>query len=153
VIVLGPGEKVLLFHYSAEATADGEAFWLTPGGGIKPGEKAAEAAVRELAEEAGIVTTLAELGSVVAESRGQWSDGDTVYDAHDSFFFLRVDSDAVNTDGQEELERSLCRDHRWWGLGELAASDETVWPIELTQLARRLEAGEHFTVPANLSWR
>lgn len=34
--------------------APGEAFWLTPGGGLKSGETFEEAAIRELREEAGI---------------------------------------------------------------------------------------------------
>ena len=51
VIVLDPGDRVLLMRYDHELPNGRH--WSTPGGGLSPGEDYAAAAVRELAEETG----------------------------------------------------------------------------------------------------
>jgi len=153
VIVAGPGDVILLMRFGQDAGGAGGAFWLTPGGGVRAGESLAVAAIRELAEEAGIAAVPDALGPVVAESSGRWSDGRTVYDAHDSYFFLRVAGLEVDTDGQEDLERSLVTGHRWWRPADLAASGETVYPPGLPALAGRLLAGDMPRAPVLLPWR
>ena len=51
VILLDPGDRVLLMRYDDELPNGRH--WTTPGGGLNPGEDYAAAAVRELAEETG----------------------------------------------------------------------------------------------------
>lgn len=53
VVVLGPGRTVLLIRHSYV----GSETWMLPGGGVRRGEDAVGAAVREVLEETGIVLT------------------------------------------------------------------------------------------------
>ena len=60
LIVDGQG-RVLLFRFDyADGPLAGTAFWATPGGGCDPGETYADAARRELAEEADLAASTLE---------------------------------------------------------------------------------------------
>ena len=84
--------------------------------------------MRELSEETGFACTEDELGPVVATSSALWKgdhDGTLFLGAH-SFFFLRVPHPMIDTDGQEEFERSFITGHRWWTLDELRKTTDDV---------------------------
>ena len=135
VLLFDRDNRVLLFLTTAPDTS-GVARWLTPGGGVDPGESHHEAAVRELEEETGLV--IPNLGEPVwaHDFVVQWdaADHDT---GHAEFYTAVVDafepSDAQWTDD----ERVDVLAHKWWTLAELLATDEPYEPAELVNLVRR----------------
>jgi 8-oxo-dGTP pyrophosphatase MutT (NUDIX family) len=144
--------RVLLF--SAQE-ADGEQWWFTPGGGMHRGETVQSAAVRELFEETGVAVTEAGLGPVVATSSSRWlakQEGKLFLGAH-SFFFVRVPRAMLNTDGQEDFERSLITGHRWWSVPDLRAATERISPLGLADLMERLLCGDIPARPVRLPRR
>ncbi len=147
-----PRQRVLLF---SARERDGKRWWFTPGGGVHPGETVRQAAVRELFEETGFAATEAALGPVVATSMSRWlaeEDGKLFLGAH-SFFFLRVPGNAIVTDGQQELERSMITGHRWWTLRELRTATERIAPSGLAALVERLLHGDMPASPVRLARR
>jgi 8-oxo-dGTP pyrophosphatase MutT (NUDIX family) len=135
--VADPEGRVLLF---SAVEPDGERWWFTPGGGVHRGETVRAAGVRELFEETGYSVVEAELGPIVASSSGLWfaaEEGKLFLGAH-SFFFIRVPHTKLNTDGQEELERSMITGHRWWSVADLRAATERISPLGLADLMDRL---------------
>ena len=67
VLLIADGALALI-----ERVRDGEHYFVAPGGGIEPGETEEAAAVREAAEELGIVVRLlSKAGTVDVEARGR----------------------------------------------------------------------------------
>ncbi len=126
--------RILLFLTIAPDTS-GVARWLTPGGGVDPGETHHEAAVRELEEETGLV--IPNLGEPV------WShDFDVIWDAadhdtgHAEFYTATVDAFEPSKDQWTDEERVDVLESRWWTIAELAATDDQYEPAELVELVR-----------------
>ena len=152
LLVIDPRERLLLFRFD---NGRDSVSWLTPGGGIHRGETIEAAAVRELAEETGHVVTEANLGPAVATRGGIWRAdraGRLVFGA-DTFFLVRVAHSAVNTDGHEELERSIITGLRWWTVPELRSTRERLSPPGVADLVASLLADGAPTRPVRLSWR
>ncbi|MGV8876049.1 MAG: NUDIX hydrolase [Rhodoglobus sp.] len=134
VLLFDRDRRFLLFLTQAPDSS-GVARWLTPGGGVDPGESHYDSAVRELEEETGLV--LASLGEPV-----WWHDFVVLWDAadHDTghavFYAATTDafepSDTLWTDD----ERIDVLAHRWWTIDELAATTDRFEPKELVAVIR-----------------
>ncbi|MGW4640198.1 NUDIX hydrolase [Sphaerisporangium sp. NPDC004334] len=147
VLVADEADRLLLLHFH-------DATWLTPGGGIDPGETVEVAAARELLEETGHRVTPDLLGPVVATTAGHWRGGwdGKMYYSVETFFFLRVAELVMDTSGLMEYERRDMVGHRWWTLPDLRVTEERVRPLGLAGLLERLYAGEVPDEPVALPW-
>ncbi|WP_165975500.1 NUDIX hydrolase [Actinomadura rubrisoli] len=151
VVLAGPGDRVLLFRHLLPRPWAREG-WLTPGGGIDPGETPAQALVRELREEIGLSLGTDDLGGAVAFDAGRWWTGDTVFATVNWYFFARTASLGLDFSGQEERERGELLDHRWWRIADLDGSADLVFPVGLAELAARLVDGDRPREPVELPW-
>jgi 8-oxo-dGTP pyrophosphatase MutT (NUDIX family) len=149
LILVDPGHRVLLFGGQDPRGR----FWLTPGGGVHRGETLTQAAVRELAEETGVTISEADLGPVVATSSGLWAANGVQFFGADSFFLVRTGDVVIDTSGQEERERSVTTEHRWWTAAEISASPDYFLPRELAGLLETLVRDGVPELPVRLRWR
>lgn len=126
--------------------------WITPGGGIEPGESPAEAAVREFLEETGIAIDVASLGNPVAVTRGEWTfRGQRLYSV-DWFFAWRSPRFEPSTLGWSPLEHELHAAWRWWHPDDLERTSEAVLPADIASVARRAASGANAGTPVELPW-
>lgn len=147
VLVLA-GDEVLLFADSDPGLPQ-FAWWVTPGGGIDPGETERQAAVRELHEETGLVTTQDALVGPVASRLVLHGYSDEVLEQNETFWLLEVDRFEVDISGHTEEEQVTMTGHRWWPLAELAGpvspdkepatagpatAEPWIWPAELLDM-------------------
>jgi len=136
-LVLNPARELLLFHFEhREGPLSGQAFWATPGGGLKPDETFEQAAARELREETGIVVPHA--GSAIAERLFHMTlpDGEKVL-AEERFFSLRLPQTiAPQRDQWTALEQRVMTRHRWWSAEALASTQEVIAPANLGDMLR-----------------
>ncbi|MBH0128942.1 NUDIX hydrolase [Salinibacterium sp. NK8237] len=134
VLLFDREQRFLLFLTKAPDTS-GVARWLTPGGGVDPGESHHEAAVRELEEETGLV--IEDLGAPVwsHDFVVEWDDAD--HDTgHAVFYRVVVDTFVPSQEFWTDDERVDVLEHRWWTLEELMATSDRYEPAELEQLVR-----------------
>lgn len=132
-IVVVAGDEVLLFEDS-DPGLPAFRWWVTPGGGIDPGESPVQAAVRELAEETGLQTKVNDLRGPVAHRVTVHGYSDQVLEQEEFFFVLRTDRYEVSTAGHTESELITLQSHRWWPLEELTTTDAWIWPENIPQI-------------------
>ena len=135
VLLFDRDDRVLLFLTTAPDSS-GVARWLTPGGGVDPGESFEEAARRELLEETGL--------SVDSLRGPVWShDYDVEWDSadhdtgHAEFFVHVTDAFEPSPEGWTDDEKVDVLEHRWWSLAELLAERPRFEPPQLVELVRR----------------
>lgn len=133
VLLTDPDGRVLLFADS-DRTVPGFRWWITPGGGIEPGESGAEAALRELSEETGLRLGPADLRGPVAVRTVWHGYGDQIVRQQETFFAATVPAFELDLSGHTDKERLTMMAHRWWSRDELAATDEDIWPRNLLRL-------------------
>ena len=140
VLLLDPEGRILLMKGRLPGRPDGPAFWYSIGGGVEDGETLLEAAAREIVEETGL--TDAVLGPTV------WRDEVIMRDIDQERRLFRQYYVVAHTAGGEPSregwlphETLLTDDMRWWTLGELQLTDDTVFPEGMAVLLADVLAG------------
>ena len=144
VVVLDPLGRVLLLgaRLTDPALPPGDVlFWYTPGGGVEDGESLRAAAVRELAEEIGLVVEPAALEGPVWLRRNLDVFAGAEIDSRETFFVLRDVVHEVDGAGRTELEILGDEPHSWWSAAEVAAGREVFAPSDLAERLPELLAG------------
>ena len=141
----GAQREVLLLADS-DPGLSGVRWWVTPGGGIDGEESPAQAAVREIHEETGLVTEVTALRGPVAHRVVRHGYSDQVLEQEEWFFVLTAARFTTSTAGYTQDEQLTFKGVRWWPLAELADTREWIWPTDLPHLvalADRPDAWPH----------
>ncbi|WP_165977182.1 NUDIX hydrolase [Nonomuraea diastatica] len=135
-------DRVLLLHGFDPVRPD-QPFWFTIGGAAEGGETLQEAAARELFEEVGIRADVREFTGPYESSviEFEWSDYAITQDQ--TFFAIRVGSDAaVSFEHMEQIEKDTTTAYRWWSVAELEGTREVFFPKNLAEILQKITAGE-----------
>ncbi len=139
VVLLDDDGCVLLFCGTDPTVTDGTArrFWFTVGGQALHGERLAQAAVRELAEETGLRALHADMVGPIWRRDAMVDFNGSVVRSQEYFFVYRTRRFEPAATGRTELERRYIHDHRWCDSAEitaLAEAGEAVYPVQLAEL-------------------
>jgi len=145
LLVVDDRDRLLLFR-DTDPGLPGTRWWITPGGGVDPGESDLQAGVRELEEETGLRVTPDRLLGPVLVRRVVHGYTDVVIDQEDAFYATWVPGFDVSDAGHTAEERITMTAHRWWARDELSRTDEEIWPANLLEIwaeadVRRADAG------------
>lgn len=153
LLVVDQQQRILLFKFEDaiplnDALPDLTIYWVSPGGGVDPGETFEQAGIRELWEETGI--------QVEGVGPWVWSRDrilrfpDEAVLFRERYYLVPVATSEVRLTNLLPYERDVYRDHRWWTPDEMERTAEVFLPIGLAGLVRPLLAGNIPAEPITL---
>jgi 8-oxo-dGTP pyrophosphatase MutT (NUDIX family) len=145
VLLLNPDGGTLLFEDSDPGLVDAR-WWVTPGGGMDPGESEPETAVREVREETGFDLDPGALLGPVARRHVVHGYSDQVIEQDEAFYLAQVDTFDVDVSAHTPEEQITFKGWRWWSKEDLRASDEWIWPRELEEILLLLDQPDRWPV-------
>jgi 8-oxo-dGTP pyrophosphatase MutT (NUDIX family) len=137
VLLVDQADRILLFH-GIDPADPTDVYWLTPGGGLKPGESPAQGAARELFEETGLRIDPVDLGEPVFRNVVEFTFNRRSYQQQQDFFLLRILSWQVDTSNFDDDEHVAIDGHKWWTVDELESTPDVYYPETLPGLLRSL---------------
>lgn len=152
IVLLDGAGHVLLFHtHDRDHPQLGE-WWELPGGGIDRGETYLEAAVRELAEETGLVVDASTIGTPTWRRRASFRHRQTRHVQDEVVVTARTPLSAPPIDVSRRLDYELDDyfDFRWWSRRDIALGTERFYPGRLPTLIDAFLDGEEIDEPFEL---
>ncbi|WP_152361426.1 NUDIX hydrolase [Microlunatus speluncae] len=129
-------DRLLLLHGFDPAEPD-RPYWFTVGGGLEPDESPESAAVRELAEEVGLIVEPSALVGPLGEATIEFGFDSVRYRQRQTYYAVRVGDAPITFAGQDAIEHASIDTHAWWTLADLHRTTEQVYPEDLADLLTR----------------
>jgi 8-oxo-dGTP diphosphatase len=126
---------ILLIRFVIPRQEGDFVFWAAPGGEIEAGETEAEAAVREVREELGLEVQV--MGPVYCDAN-QFLHRGEMQDNVDFFFRAECGREEPKLLGVTVDELEIMKEIRWWGVEEIEAAEDTIFPANLAERMREL---------------
>jgi 8-oxo-dGTP pyrophosphatase MutT (NUDIX family) len=149
-LVVDPRDDAVLL-VRMQFTVGGPRVWLTPGGGIDPGESPEAALRRELHEETGLRLDGVPCTGPVWTRRARFTHRGVAYDQRERYYLVehpRFEPDASANPAASEVE--AFRGFRWWTPDALAATGERFTPTGFRTHYGRLRAQGPPPVPVHV---
>ncbi|HEY7226096.1 MAG TPA: NUDIX domain-containing protein [Micromonosporaceae bacterium] len=139
VLLIDAEGRVLLLR-GFDPGRPGSRYWYTIGGGLQPGEDAAQGAARELLEETGLRVAPEQLGEPLFSDVAEFPYEGLWYRQRQDFYLLRVTAYDVPHDWVAGVggDEHTIDEYRWWSVDDLAATDEKVYPPDLADTLRQI---------------
>lgn len=134
-IILMDADGAALLFFTAAPDSSRWGRWITPGGGVDPGETHEQAAIRELFEETGLVVDSVGEPVFTIDFDVAWDSAD--HDrGHAEYYALRCERfEPVSTNWTDDEHIDVTA-HGWFTAAELLATGQPFEPYDLPRLLR-----------------
>jgi 8-oxo-dGTP pyrophosphatase MutT (NUDIX family) len=148
VVLRDRSGRVLLFRARLASRTSGH-WWELPGGGIEPGESHADAAVREIRAETGLLISPLQVGRPRWRRSATWIARGVRRLQHEVVVAVDIDADRprVTDGGRNPEELAEYTEARWWQVADVLSSSERFYPGRLPQLLPAFLAGADLSEP------
>lgn len=137
IVLISPRDTFLLMFTQAPDSS-GFSRWITPGGGVDPGESHREAAHRELFEETGRKLTVTPEPVWRHEFDVSWDQASHNRGYAEYFVaYSKEEFDPVSDFWTPEEHIDVTAS-KWWGIEELVTTSDPFEPANLPELCRRV---------------
>ncbi len=133
-ILLTPQNEVLLLRIRPPGVD--EYFWITPGGGLEPGETSEDGLRRELREELGLEQYV--IGPMVWRRQHTFPWADQRICQREEYYIVPIER--FEPKMSDVVEAAILDRFRWWPVAELAKSSKRLTPLSLAEIIRRYMA-------------
>jgi 8-oxo-dGTP pyrophosphatase MutT (NUDIX family) len=149
VVLLDALGHLLLFHTREPTAPELGTWWELPGGGLEPGETHAQAAIREIREEAGISLESSQFLSSNWRRSATFRYRGTRRVNHELVLAAKLSISAPDVDGRGRVafENEDYFAYRWWPIGEVMTSAARFYPGRLPEIINGFLAGELIDEP------
>ncbi|WP_063910029.1 NUDIX hydrolase [Herbidospora yilanensis] len=131
VVALDGDGRVLLLRYEENG-----GFWATPGGALNGTEDHLTALRREMCEELGTDGDGVRVDGPVAERTKEFPFQGAIIRQVERYYLARLS--ARDVDVARATQPDTIQEYRWWTVGELRATRETVYPADLGDLVTEI---------------
>jgi 8-oxo-dGTP diphosphatase len=143
-ILINNENKILLFKFIFKEMLEEKVIWVTPGGGVEPGEDFEAALKRELFEETGL--SFKSIGPWIWTKEVLFKGKEREFISHERYYLIKINNTDISFENMTLNEVTTLRGFKWWDANELLSSKEEFFTSQIGKLFSEIIEGN---IPKN----
>jgi 8-oxo-dGTP diphosphatase len=138
-ILINNENKILLFKFIFKEMLEEKVIWVTPGGGVEPGEDFEAALKRELFEETGL--SFKSIGPWIWTKEVLFKGKEREFISHERYYLIKINNTDISFENMTLNEVTTLRGFKWWDANELLSSKEEFFASQIGKLFSEIIEG------------